>query len=135
MSLRVQLLILAAAIAGTALLTRYYFPAVESKVEVVEKEVVRTDVRTITKTISKPDGSTETVTETIDKSVAKSNKESTATTFKQPNYIVSIAAGSQLSKLDVNYGLQASVRVLGPFYAGAYGRADGEFGLLLSVEF
>lgn len=112
---------------------RYFWP-VETKIEVQERVLVRNDIRTVTRTITKLDGTQETVTERIDNSTTNSSRNST-TVINKSTYLVGASIGTKGLKLQPTYGINAAIRVLGPVFAGLYGRTDGEIGLTLAIEF
>lgn len=118
---------LAGLVAG-AVAIWYFYPAPEQQT----RTITQNDVRTITRTVYKVDGSKTVYQETIDRSKQQTESKKTA----KPKYVLGITAGNRLEKLNQPiYGLQGSVRVLGPVFAGAYGRTDGEFGALVQLQF
>lgn len=116
MSLRLaSILILLAAILG-AVFTRYMFPKVETKTEVVEKEVTKNNVRTIIKEVVRKDGTKETTTEIVDKTVRKEDKNSTSLKITKKDWFVSITVNKPINDNDLMYQLSVSRRQIGPLF-------------------
>jgi len=67
--------------------------------------------------------------------VQQTNKQLIAQTTKKPQWNLGLSAGSQLREFGLIYGARVERRVLGPVFAGVYGRTDGEFGLSVALEF
>ncbi len=122
----------------TFVTTRYYFPQVETKTEVVEKEVVRTDIRTIVKEIVKPDGTKEKITEIIDKTKRTDESKKTDIKIAKKDWHVSVLHTRNVSENESGYTLNVSRRQLGPWYlTGSVGRIgnDTNLGIGISAEF
>lgn len=133
----VFILLVAVAITSAAL-TKYYYPNVEYKDKVVEKEVVRNDIRTIVKEVIKADGSKEIITETTDKSVKKESKEQQITKNAQKNWLLGVSALSKLNDPAIGYELSVARRQLGPFYLiGKVGvvKSETQVGLGIGLEY
>lgn len=130
---RLAITVLCSFIAGAAV-AKYYWPTIQQRTEIKEKEVVRNDVHVITRTVERPDGTRETITESTDKSTQRSTKQLNQQINKQNQWFLALSATTHLSELRPVYGAQASRRILGPFYLGAMGNTNGEFGLLIGVE-
>lgn len=112
----------------------YQFRPPEVRVEVQEKEIVRTDTKTVTRVVERPDGTKETVIESTDKSVSKATKSESVTKTLQKNWNVAIAAHTN-RELELHYSVHVQRRVLGPFYAGVSANTIGMVGLSLGMEF
>lgn len=119
----------------SAVLTKYYFPRIESKTETVEKEVIRTDVVTVTKEVTKVDGTKETTTTVVDKSTKKTDtKETQVKLDVRPDWLV---GGGILSnfKDKPEYELSVGKRILGPFLGQVKYQTNGYIGVNVLVEF
>jgi ribosome-binding ATPase YchF (GTP1/OBG family) len=106
----------------TAVVTRYYFPQVQTKTEIVEKEVVRNDI--------------ETITEIVDKTKKQAESSKTETKILAKNWMASLIYNKNLDA--DGYQLSVSRRQLGPlFLTGNLATFDGEFqmGIGLGMEF
>jgi len=120
----------------TAIVTRYYFPQVQTKTEIVEKEVVRNNIKTIIKEIVRNDGTKETITEIIDKTKKQAESSKTETKILAKNWMASLTYNKSLDA--DGYQLSVSRRQLGPlFLTGNLATFDGEFqmGIGLGMEF
>lgn len=136
-SIKVNKLSIICLISGLALgaaITRYYWPKIEQQTVVQEKVVTRADVRTVTRTIEVP-GKREVITEIIDNSTVVADKRLKSTTYKQSDWILGAGAGVKSLNGDINYNLSINKRIIGPVFAGIYGRTDRELGLQLMLEF
>ncbi len=122
-------------IVGTAALTRYLWPSIQTQIKIEEKEVVRNDVRTIIKERTKSDGTKETETEIIDRTIKEKDKHYTAITTKKKDWF--IAGGASINPNDVRpvYNLQVNRRIIGPFYLGASVNTRKDVGLQIGAEF
>lgn len=108
------------------------------------KPSIRTEVKTnvVTQTrivhqkhtIVLPNGTTETTETTTDNSVRTLQQSEVTLKLERANYLVGLSAGTKIDFMP-RYGASVQLRVLGPVYVGLYGRTDGEFGLLMSMEF
>lgn len=135
---RTQVIITVLLIAGTAALTRYFFPRIETQTVDVIKEVVRTDIRTITKIIEKPDGTKETIIDHTDKSVENKDQKHTETKYAKADWNISASAGQDITniqKLELVYGVHVQRRILGPFYLGGMADTSKRVGLSIGMEF
>ncbi len=137
--MEIKLTTLAGIVAVTAVLavagTKYYFPNIESKTEVVEKEIVRTDVVTITKEVVRPDGTKEVITTTTDKSVSKSDTRNTELKLDVKSNLLVTAGVLSNFRDKPEYMLGVSKRVLGPAFVGATYQTNNTYGLTVTVEF
>jgi len=124
---------IAGAVIGIAVFAYYRKPTekVIKQTQVVEQ--VR--VRTVTKTVQKPDGSKEIVQVIEDNSTKTAKGSSTVEKRLKPNWILGVSAGTRLSSFEPVYALETNRRLIGPVFAGAYGRTDGEFGFTIKLEF
>lgn len=122
---------------------RYVQPAkVEIKKEEVIKEVETTkkDIVIVEKETHLPDGTVIKEKKTEDKSTEvvkkeEKTKESTVTTNEKPQWKVQALAGLELGTVGPVYGAGVERRILGPFFAGVYGKTNKEVGASLSFEF
>lgn len=137
--MNINLTTLAGIILGVAILsaalTKFYFPNVQQKTEIVEKEVVRTDVVTVTKEVTKTDGTKETVTTVVDKSVKKvDTKETQVVLDSKSKYIF---GGGILSnfKDKPDYEVSAGMRVFGPVFGQLKYQTNGYVGANILIEF
>ena len=108
---------------------------VDTRIQVQEKIVTQNDVKTITRTVERPDGTKETLQTVVYRSQQASTTKVDVQKAKRPDWLVGVSAGSQLSHLGLTYGASVDRRVIGPVFAGVYGRTDGEFGLNVRLEF
>jgi hypothetical protein len=131
-----QLIVYTAVIVvATVVATKYYFPSIEEKIRIEEKEVIKRDVVTRIVEIIKPDGSKETQTEIIDRTKEKITKEFESLKIQKKDWF--IAGGASLNINDVTpvYNFQVNRRVLGPFYIGASVNTRKDIGVLIGFEF
>jgi len=98
---------------------RYVQPAKEiTKIEQVEKEVIKKDVVTVTKEVTRPDGTKETVTTTTDNSVEQKDKQFESTVSKPTEKQWLIGLGVNPIKYTETYSVRVDRRVLGPLFLG-----------------
>lgn len=100
----------------TAVVTRYYFPQVQTKTEVVEKEVVKNNVRTIIKEVVKSDGTKETVTEIVDKTERKEESKKSQIKIAKKDWMFGLTYNRNVSENISGYQLSVSRRQIGPFF-------------------
>ncbi len=115
---------------------RYYWPRVEYKNVIQEREVIRKDVVTIIREVTRKDGSKETTTEIIDHSNETSDRKQSVTKAASPQW--SIGVYSSIGDVVPTYTLTVDRRILGPFSLGVYGQTnlnEQTFGAGLRVEF
>lgn len=118
----------------TAVVTRYYFPQVQTKTEIVEKEVVRNNIKTIIKEIVRKDGTKETITEIVDKTKKQADSSKTETKILAKNWMASLTYNKSLDA--DGYQLSVSRRQLGPFFlTGNVATFGGELQAGLGVGF
>lgn len=123
-----------AALAVTA--TKRFYPTIDTKVTVQEKEVIRKDVQTVIKEVVKPDGTKETVTTIVDKSKESSVKKSEEIVMKKNDWFV--AAGAEARLNDLNnpvYKIEANRRILGDIYVGGTVNTQGAVGVQVGFSF
>lgn len=116
--------------------TKKFYPTIDTKVTVQEKEVIRKDVQTVIKEIVKPDGSKETVTTIVDKSKESSVKKSEEIVMKKNDWFV--AAGAEARLNDLNnpvYKIEANRRILGDIYVGGTVNTQGAVGVQIGFSF
>ncbi len=123
-----------AALAVTA--TKRFYPTIDTKVTVQEKEVVRKDVQTFIKEVVRPDGTKETVTTIVDKSKESSTKKLEQIVSKKNDWFV--AAGAEARLNDLNnpvYKIEANRRILGDIYVGGTVNTQGAVGVQVGFSF
>lgn len=120
---------------ASIIITRYYFPQVQTKTVEVTKEVIHNDVQTVTHTVTSPNGTTDTTVTTVDHSTHVETNNKISIVSKQPNWLISGSAATDFTGLKPIYGLQASRRILGPVYLGALLNTNHEVGLSIGFEF
>ena len=133
--------IIACAIALIAggLLGRYLTPPKEvTKVQTVEKEVIRRDIKIIT--VKNPDGTTTTTT--IDNSVETKDKKKDTLISKntEKQWFATGGYGRNGIMGDTIYTASVSRRVIGPYFLGSTGtftptKNDYTIGIHIGVEF
>ena len=134
----VGILVLATAIIS-AVVTRYYFPKVQTQVQTVEvtKEVVKNNIVTVTKIVKEKDGSETTTTTTTDNSVTQTSdsKSKSKTIAASKDWVISGSVQTKFEGLQPIYGVQVQRRILGPFYLGAMTNTDRAAGVSIGFEF
>lgn len=120
---------------ATVVIVRYYLPRIETKMEVVEKEVIKKDIVTVTKEVVKADGTKETVTTTTDNSTEKKSSKDTTISVAHSQWLVSLGTSRTLSDSSLSYSLQAQRRILGPMFVGGTIDTKGTFGINVGMEF
>lgn len=121
-------------IVGAALVW-YFMPAAATKASSQQTTNTKYEIITQEKIVQKPGGVVEIVRTITDTSVKTEKASSSVVSINRKDYLLQISAGSQLRKLEPVYAVYASRRIIGSIFAGAYGRTDGEFGAILSLEF
>lgn len=123
-------------------LTRFYWPKIDTKITVQEKEVVKKDIVTVVRTIVKKDGTSESVSTTTDRSVEQSDKQQITIVSAKPSWDVSLGALTGLKTLEPAYQVQVQRRILGPFKVGIIAgvsqhmnMSDQKLGLSIGMEF
>lgn len=120
----------------SAVVTKYYFPRIETQTVETTKEIVKTDIVTVTKIIENKDGSKETTTTTTDhtsKNETSSSSKTVAATNK--DWMVSVSGDIKTTTRDQYYELQVQRRILGPFYLGAKASTNQTVGVSVGFEF
>lgn len=130
----VGLIVLATAIMS-AVVTKYYFPKIQTQTVEVEKEVVKNHIITIVKNTKNSDGSETTETRTEDTSTKRSTDTKSTTVLASKDWVVSGSAQTKFDSLQPIYGVQVQRRILGPFYVGAMANTDHSAGLSIGFEF
>lgn len=120
---------------AAAVVTRYYFPKIETKTVETTKEVVRNDIKTVTRTVTSPNGQTDTTTVTEDHSIKKDSSNKIEVAYKQLDWLVSGSVQSNFKFEPPIYGVQVQRRILGPIYVGALADTKGQVGLTVGFEF
>lgn len=112
----VALLAASCLIAG-ALLTRFYWPAVETKLEVQEKEVIRKQIETRVVHVKQPDGTERTETVIIDNSIERRDSKLSYTKVAQKQYLVGAGVQYEWGRFQApEYSLVAGRRIVGPVF-------------------
>lgn len=123
---------------------RYAQPAkIEIKKEEVikEVEVIKKDVVIVEKEVKNPDGTVTTERVITDKTQIDSKKETTEkqssiVSNKKADWKVSASVGAESLKFTQPvYGLHVERRILGPFFIGAYGMTNSNYGVSIGMEF
>jgi hypothetical protein len=117
-----------AAAAGAAI-TKTYF--ISTKIETVEKEVIKDRIITVIKERKNPDGSSEkeTIIDETKKEV-RDKKETVVLAPPAPDWSVGLASDlKQLYRLDVQR------RVVGPVHAGVWADTSKQVGLSVRIDF
>lgn len=125
--------LLIAFLLGAALVWKFRAP--ETRLQIIEKIVNTNDIKTVTKTKTAPDGTTETVVETIDRSTRISDSSLQLEKAPRHSYLLGFTIGSKIRNVDPVYGLWGSARMIGPVFAGAYVKMNGELGVIAAFEF
>lgn len=134
-SLKVPLLAFVLGAIISAATVRYYWPRIAVKTEIKQQIVERNNIRTITKVVEKPTGEKETITEVIDNSTKTANSSQNHVQYKNSEWLLGASIGSKVLTIEPIYTLRIDRRIIGPIFAGAYGRTDGELGLSITMEF
>lgn len=119
---------------------------VEEKIVEVTKEVIKQVGKTQTHIIETiyPDGRKVTETFILDEKTVVIEKDKFNEIIKKerevienskPNYQIRVGTGTKIDGFKLEYTVGIEKRVLGPIFAGAYGRTDKELGITLSMEF
>jgi len=119
---------------ASAAATRYYFPSIQTKTVVTEKEVIHNDIQTVTKVVKMPSGETDTITTVIDHTQKTETNTQLSIQLNPKNWIVSGTVQTDYHFLPY-YGAQVQRRILGPILVGALLNTRGEVGLSLGFEF
>lgn len=121
----------------SAVLTRHYFPQIQTKTVTVDKEVIRNDIQTVVHSIKEPNGDVDTTTTTTDHSIKIDVDKSTAETLQKPTMNISAIMANDVSHslLVPTYGISISKQVLGPFTIGLFGLTNGTGGVSLGINF
>ena len=123
---------------------RYAVPAKveeQKQVDVQKSDNINKDVIVVKHEVKRPDGTIIIDTTTQDKStiVKNTNSEETdtkITTNAKPQWSIGAMAGVKYDTLaQPNYTVNIERRIIGPIFAGVYGRTDKEFGLAVHFEF
>lgn len=127
-------IVLVVAVMSTAL-TKYYWPNVESKTQVVERQVIKTDVVTVVKEVTRVDGTKEIVTTTTDKTVKKEDTKATEVKIAiKSKYIFGGGIVSNF-KDKPDYEISAGMRIIGPIFGQVKYQTNGSIGASLLIEF
>ena len=127
------------AVAALAYATGRYLQPAKVEIKEVEKivEVIKRDVHTVIREVVRPDGSKEVVTVIDDKTretnKKESSKETIITNIKPQWRVQGIADLTHLAA--PVYGVGIERRILGPVFAGAFVKANREYGVSVSLEF
>ena len=131
--LGVSTLVVAALAVGV---TKHYFPNVETKLSIQEKEVIKKDVQTIIKEVVRPDGTKETVTTIVDHSKESSSKTLEQIVNKKNDWYVAAGAEARLSEINnPYYKIEVNRRIIGDVFVGATANTNGSVGLQVGFQF
>lgn len=129
-------LLLAATVAVSVAGTKYLWPNVQTKTEVVEHETVRKDVVTVVKEVVRPDGTKESTTTIVDRSKETSDSKSTEIKIAaRPQWFFQVGAITKSLTDKPDYSLGINRRILGPLFIGANYTTNNNFGLTIGMEF
>lgn len=137
MTLRLVILLCLLSALLSAVVTKYYFPAIQVKTVETEKEVIRTDVQTVVHTVTQPNGAIDTTTTTIDHSQKTETDNKTLVQLKSSTINVSALVGNDFSKRLIQpiYGISVSKELLGPITVGLFGLTSGTIGVSVGLNF
>jgi hypothetical protein len=119
----------------SVVVTKRFWPTIDTQVKVEEKEIIKHDVRTIIKEQTNPDGSSTKETIIVDNSKEVSAKKFEQTTTKKNDWFVAAGAEATSRSLNPIYRIEVNRRVLGDVYVGVSGRTDGLIGLQIGFSF
>ena len=132
-SLGIYTLVIAALSVGV---TKYFFPNVETKLSIQEKEVIKKDIQTVIKEIVKPDGTKETTTTIVDHSKESSKKTLEQIVNKKNDWFVAAGVESRLSEMNNPlYKIEVNRRIIGDVFVGATANTNGTLGLQVGFQF
>lgn len=119
---------------------RYVQPAkVVTKLQTVTNDVVHDHIHTVIQTVTLPSGekkSTTTIDNDKNETASTNTVSSSVTTYSKPQWRAQGLAGLNLKSVSTPvYGIGIERRILGPIFAGAYGKNNGEVGISVSLEF
>lgn len=119
-----------------ALIVYNFARQVETKVEVQEKEVVKTQVQTRIVHVKAPDGTERTETVTIGTSTEQRDSRLSLLQNKRAQYVVGVGVAAPLADFKApEYSLLVSRRILGPLFVGVTASTDKTVGALVHFEF
>lgn len=112
-----------------------YLQTPQTKIEYVDREVVKKDVKTVIKEVTRPDGSKEVVTTIDDNSTEKKDLKKTIEIQQPKLYTVGLSAKFTSITSAPNYMLQVSKKVLGPIGVSLSASTDKQIGVGVTYEF
>lgn len=130
-------LIITAAVSAAlgAALALWLRPTPTKQVQVEQQVRTEYQVKEVERIIKQP-GGVEVIERVVTKNgTSATNTNSQTSESKRPDWVLGLGVGSKLLRLQPVYVATVQRRMFGPIFAGAYGRTDSEFGLLLSMEF
>jgi hypothetical protein len=135
MNLKYVLILMVIVAAGSAGLTRFYFPQVQLKQVEVSHDVIHNQIQTVIKTVKEKDG-TEVTTQVItDNSTKSAFQQNTLQQNKQTQWMFDVGARTNFTDHEIVYDIQAQRRILGPFFLGAKASTDHSVGVSVGMEF
>lgn len=116
--------------------TKYFWPTVDTKLTIQEKEVIKKDIQTVIKEVVKPDGTKETITTIIDHSKESSSKTLEQIVNKKNDWYVAAGAEAKVTELQaLSYKIEVNRRILGDVFLGATANTRGVVGLQVGFQF
>jgi hypothetical protein len=112
----------------------YAYPRTEVQVKTETKIVTEYKTKVVERWRKNPDGSEERE-RTEETSGSSDSTKITDRKINKSQWNLNVSAGAKLSDFTPIYGLQVGRRIVGPVFAGVYGRTDEELGLTIGLEF
>jgi len=119
----------------SALATFYFTNNQKTKIETVEKEVIKNNIVTVTREVVNKDGSKTIETVVTDKTQLNATKKETKVMAVVPNYLLNGSYGKDLNNNKDIYSLSIQKRVLPSVLAGVSINTEKQIGLVVGVEF
>lgn len=113
-------------------------PKIETKIEVVEKEVIKRDVQIVEREVKQPDGTTIIDRTTVDRSTKLTDKESTKETIvtNLPKWHVSAGVIASLDSLKTpSYIITVEKNLFATVSVGLTATTDKQVGVVLGYSF
>jgi len=113
-------------------------PKIETKIEVVEKEVIKRDVQIVEREVKQPDGTTIIDRTTVDRSTKLTDKESTKETIvtNLPKWHVSAGVIASLDSLKTpSYIITVEKNLFATISVGLTATTDKQVGVVLGYSF
>lgn len=113
-------------------------PKIETKIEVVEKEVIKRDVQIVEREVKRPDGTTIVDRTTVDRSTKLTDKESSKETIvtNLPKWHVSAGVIASLDSLKTpSYIVTVEKNLFATVSVGLTATTDKQVGVVLGYSF